>query len=210
MAANIRLRHEQIRRVTTPLPGSVPYDNRKPVVVSQEWHGATLLDFLCGILRHVPRDEWKSLCQAGRWLDGQDRPMTAGHRVKSGERYYLLQPDIVEPEVNADLRVVHEDEAIIVLDKPAPLPVHPSGRFNRNTLQYILHQVYHPQKPRPAHRLDADTTGLVLCSRTRYFAGILQPQFARGEVEKIYLVKVVGHPAWDHWTSDSPVSEDPG
>lgn len=210
LAAIIELRQERISQITTPLPGSIPYDNRKPIVVSQEWDGMTLLDFLSGVLKHVPRDEWESMCEAGRWLDRQDQPMPAIHRVKSGERYYFLQPDIIEPDVNADLRIIHEDEAIIVLNKPAPLPIHPSGRFNRNTLQYILHEVYHPQKPRAAHRLDADTTGLVLCSRTRYFAGILQPQFERGEVEKIYLVKVIGHPSWDQWVSDSPITEEPG
>jgi 23S rRNA-/tRNA-specific pseudouridylate synthase len=58
----------------------------------------------------------------------------------------------VEPEVSAAIEVIHEDEAIVVLNKPAPLPMHAGGRFNRNTLQYILEQVYYPQKPRPAHR----------------------------------------------------------
>jgi RluA family pseudouridine synthase len=113
----------------------------------------------------------------------------------------------VEPEVSPDVRILHEDEAIIVLQKPAPLPVHPSGRFNRNTLQYFLHAAYHPQKPRAAHRLDANTTGLLVCTRTRHFAGLLQTQFARREVDKIYLVKVGGHPAWDQFVSEASISE---
>ncbi len=210
MAENIRRRNEAIRAVTTPLPGSIPYDNRKPVIVPLEWNGATLLDFLCGVFRHVPREEWEVICTGGRWLDAHDRPQPGTHRVKAGERYFLLQPGLVEPEVRAEVRVLYEDEAILVLDKPAPLPTHPSGRFNRNTLQYILHEVYHPQKPRPAHRLDANTTGLVVCARTRHFASSLQPQFARGEVDKIYLAVVNGHPAWDDLTSEAPIGEEPG
>ncbi len=210
MAETIAMRHEQIRRATIPLPGSIPYDNHKPVLVSAEWEGVTLLDFLSGVLKHVPRGEWEDLCRMGRLLDQENRPVAADHFVRAGERYFLLQPGLVEPEVSADLQVVHEDEAVLVLNKPAPLPVHPSGRFNRNTLEYILHQVYHPQKPRAAHRLDANTTGLIICARTRYFAGILQPQFERGEVQKIYLVKVVGRPEWDQQICAAAIGREPG
>lgn len=210
MAKNIALRHARIKEVTTPLPGSIPYDNRKPVVVSQLFAGASLLDFLCGILRHISRPEWEAHCRAGHWLDIHDRPVAATHLVQAGERYFFLQPGLVEPEVSADIRILHEDEAILILHKPAPLPIHPSGRFNRNTLQHILHDVYAPQKPRAAHRLDANTTGLVVCARTRYFAGLLQPQFAQGKVDKTYLVEVMGHPVWDQGVSEAPISEEAG
>src|SRR5690606_30849165 len=98
---------------------------------------------------------------------------------------------------------------ILVIDKPAPLPMHPSGRFNRNTLVHFLHEAWHPEKPRPAHRLDANTSGLVVCARTRHFAKLLQPQFTRGEVEKVYLAKVNGHPAEEAFTIDAPISSEP-
>jgi len=209
MADTIQQRHAAIRRATEPLPGSIPYDNRKPVIVPKERDGGSLLDFLCGILPHVPRGEWEALCQSGRLLNQKNEPVAAGHRVITGERYFVLQPGLVEPVVNADVRIIYEDEAILVLNKPAPLPVHPSGRFNRNTLQHILHQVYHPQKPRAAHRLDANTTGLIVFTRTRHFAGILQPQFERGEVEKTYLVTVHGRPSWDEQVCTAAISEEP-
>ncbi|HEX7652595.1 MAG TPA: RluA family pseudouridine synthase, partial [Verrucomicrobiae bacterium] len=65
-------------------------------------------------------------------------------------------------------------------------------------------------KPRPAHRLDANTTGLTLITRTRHFASLLQPQFARSEVKKNYLVRVQGHPEADAFISDAPISIEPG
>jgi UPF0176 protein len=104
------------------------------------------------------------------------------------------------------VEVLHEDEAIIVLNKPAPLPMHAGGRFYRNTLQHVLETVYSPQKPRPSHRLDANTTGVVVVARTRHFAGQIQPQFSRGEVEKVYLVRVNGHPREDEFTCKAPIS----
>jgi RluA family pseudouridine synthase len=119
-------------------------------------------------------------------------------------------PGIVEPDVNPDVRILHEDEAIIVVNKPAPLPMHPSGRFNKNTLQYFLSHAYSPQRPRPAHRLDANTTGVVAWTRTRHFAKILHPQFSDGRHEKVYLVRTQGHPGTDAFSCNAPISAEPG
>src|SRR5882762_8252139 len=83
-----------------------------------------------------------------------------------------------------------------------------SGRANRNTLQSILNHVYHPQKLRPIHRLDANTTGIIVFARTRYFAGQLQPQFATASVEKLYLARVQGHPPEDSFTCDAAIGDD--
>jgi len=198
-------RQEAIRRASTPLPGSARYDNYRPVKVPARQHGATLIDFLAGILPHVPREDWAARIAEGRFFDRDRQPVGADHVVSAGDRYYQKLEAIVEPDVNADIRILYEDEAIIVLRKPAPLPVHPCGRFNRNTMQHILAEVYSPQSPRPAHRLDANTAGVMVLSRTRHFAGLLQPQFERGEVEKIYLARVHGHPAEDRFDCDAPI-----
>jgi RluA family pseudouridine synthase len=117
---------------------------------------------------------------------------------------------MTEPAVNADLKLLHEDEAIVVLSKPAPLPMHPGGRFKRNTLDYLLAQLYAPHHPRPAHRLDANTSGLVVCSRTRRIARRLQPQFEQGQVEKTYLAKVEGRPVESRFSCEMPIGEKVG
>jgi RluA family pseudouridine synthase len=83
--------------------------------------------------------------------------------------------------------------------------MHPGGRYTRNTLQQILNTVYRPQKPKPAHRLDANTTGLVIVARSRHFAGRLQRQFSEGRVGKTYLVRVQGHPETDELRCDAPI-----
>jgi RluA family pseudouridine synthase len=210
MAANIAERHESIRRFTTPLPGSEPYENRRPLNVPAEYAGRTLIDFLCGIFPHFTREEWREKCEADRFVKETGGVLDAEHVVFAGEQLLHVLPIAAEPDVIADIRILHEDEAIIVLHKPAPLPMHPCGRFNRNTLQHILSHVYAPQRPRFAHRLDANTTGLVLCARTRHFAALLQQQFKRGAVEKVYLARVQGHPSEDSFVCEAPISEEPG
>ncbi len=210
MRDNIAARHAAIRRVTTPLPGSVPYENRRPLNVPAKFDGHTLIDFLCAIFPHIERVEWLRRCELGRFVNDSGSAIAAEHVVHAGERCMQILPGTTEPDVNADIRIMHEDEALLVLHKPAPLPTHPSGRFNRNTLQHILCEVYAPQRPKFAHRLDANTTGLVVCARTRHFAALLQQQFIKGGIEKVYLARVQGHPTEDAFVCEAPISDDPG
>jgi RluA family pseudouridine synthase len=210
MAASIARRHEQISRLIVPLPGSQPHDHFKPVNVPAQCDGQRLLDALCRVVSHIPADIWEEHCSQGLVLNAERQPALASQVVRAGERYLHKLPAVIEPDVNMQIDLLHEDEALIVLNKPAPLPMHAGGRFYRNTLKHVLDAVYHPQKPRPSHRLDANTTGVVVVARTRHFAGQIQPQFARGEVEKVYLVRVQGHPATDEFSCDAPISAEAG
>lgn len=210
MAATIARRHEALARAISPLPGSVPYDNFKPVNVPEDCDDQTLLETLCRVVKSVSAAEWETECARGLVLNSRHEPVTPDKNVRAGERYLHKFPDVTEPDVNARIEILHEDEALIVLNKPAPLPMHVGGRFYRNTLQHLLNVIYHPQKPHPAHRLDANTTGVVLVTRTRHFAGKLQPQFAKGQVKKMYLVRVQGRPATDEFFCDAPISAESG
>ena len=210
MAATIAQRHAAIARATTPLPGSVPHTNYKPVNVPSDCDGKTLLATLCRIVSHVPASYWETECVRGLLVNEQREIVAAEKIVRAGERYLHLFPNVTEPDVNPRVEMLHEDEALIVLNKPAPLPMHAGGRFYRNTLQHILNEVYRPQKPHPAHRLDANTTGVVLVTRTRHFAGKLQPQFARGAVKKLYLVRVQGRPREEIFSCAAPIADESG
>ena len=161
-------------------------------------------------MSHISREEWLAVCEAGSIVTDDHTPVSAQHIVRAGERYRHLKAAQCEPDVNADIRVLFEDEAVIVLNKPAPLPVHACGRFNRNTLQFILNVVWHPLRPRSVHRLDANTTGVTVLCKTRHFASVVQPQFEHGEVEKHYLARVQGHPPHDEFTCEAPVSAEAG
>ncbi len=210
MAATIAQRHASIARVTTPLPGSVPHTNYKPVNVPSDCDGKTLLATLGRIVSHVPASYWETECARGLVVNEQRETVAAEKIVRAGERYLHLFPNVTEPAVNPRVEILHEDEALIVLHKPAPLPMHAGGRFYRNTLQHILNEVYRPQKPHPAHRLDANTTGVVLVTRTRHFAGKLQPQFARGAVKKTYLVRVQRCPREEIFSCTAPIADESG
>ncbi|MCB9939860.1 MAG: sulfurtransferase [Planctomycetaceae bacterium] len=205
----IEQRHAAIRAATTPLPGSLPYENKRPIKVPQRFDGFEFIEFLCSCLPHVRRDQWLEVFDAG-YMVNADGPVLPNRIVRAGERFHHVLPGMIEPKVNADIQILFEDKSIIVVNKPAPLPIHPCGQFNRNTLMHIMAEAYRPERPRVAHRLDSNTTGIVVMSRTRHMAGLLQPQFERREVDKAYMVRVHGHPAEDHFRCDAPISVENG
>jgi RluA family pseudouridine synthase len=209
MAERISYLHEKIAEVSNPLPGSIVLENRRPVNIPAAQDRRTLLEALTSLFPHISAAEWEARCDAGRFVNYGGVVRGKEHIVRGGERVIQVFPPDVEPPVSAEIRVLHEDEAILVIYKPAPLPMHASGRFHRNTLQHILNLVYAPKYPRPVHRLDANTTGLLVFARTRHFCRLLQRQFLEGAVDKRYLVRVIGHPVDDAFFSEAPISAEP-
>lgn len=207
-AALLQERNLAMRAAMHPLPGSTAAETFRPLRVPQDCDGLTVLATFCRVLGHLSEQYWVAECCAGNLLDSQFNVLDALQTVQAGDRLLHRQPLSVEPEVNGDIRVLYEDEALLILNKPAPLPMHAGGRYTRNTLQHALNAVYQPQKPKPAHRLDANTTGLVIAARSRHFAGRLQSQFAQGRVEKVYLVRVHGHPPQSAFGCDAPIGSD--
>jgi len=78
----------------------------------------------------------------------------------------LVRPPFEEPNVPLFFDVLYEDDDVLALDKPAGLPVHPSATYHKNTLTYLLKQRFGENAPQIAHRLDRETSGLLLCGRT--------------------------------------------
>jgi len=204
LSKQLEKRHAQIAKVTTPLPGSVPYQNRRPINVPQRCDGFELLAMLKSMHPHVTESNWL------KWIGNDsfvrdDVPLKDDSRVRAGERVEHIENETVEPDVNGDVRLLYEDDMLVIIHKPAPLPMHPCGRYNRNTLGYILDQVYSPQRLRMAHRLDANTTGVVVFSRTKNVARQVQRQFERGEVKKQYIARVHGVPTEQAFRCDAPI-----
>ncbi|MGE0760335.1 MAG: sulfurtransferase [Pirellulaceae bacterium] len=207
-AEQLAEREAAVRRAANPLPGSVPYDNVRPLSVPARCDGMELLAFLAALPTHLTSDQWRAVCAAGR-LICRGEAVQPGRVVRAGERLLHAMPATVEPAVRADIEILHEDEALVVVHKPAPLPMHPCGRFHRNTLSYLLHQAYAPLRLRPAHRLDADTSGVVVLAKSRRFAALLQPQFQLGQVSKVYWALVRGVPPEPRFECHAPVASLP-
>lgn len=136
------------------------------------------------------------------------------YRLTEGETLTLVINETVSSEnivpVPLPLSIVYEDEDIIVVNKPADMPVHPSMNNYTNTLANgLMH--YYQQKGesfifRCINRLDRDTTGLVLLARHGLSAGILSGQMQRREIHRTYLALAEGIFEISAGTIDAPIA----
>ncbi len=208
MAERIVEAQAKLDEVCRVLPGSIPQENRRPVNVAAKYDRWTLIDLLVEQFPQISREDWEQRCAEGRFVSYGGKVRGVDHVVRAGERILQVFPPAVEPAVATGIRIIWDDEALVLVEKPAPLPMHASGRYHRNTLQYLMNEVYAPKFLRSVHRLDANTRGLVLFARTRHCCRLLQRQFLDGTVEKIYLVKVQGCPEWNEKVCEYAISKE--
>ena len=124
--------------------------------------------------------------------------------VRAGETIRLRRPAPVEPPVPRDFGILYQDESVLVIDKPAGLPMHTTAKFWRNTLTAVLRERYPDEQMEMAHRIDRETSGVLLIARGRDVASFLTRAFARRAVDKTYLALVKGHPP-DQGRIDRPL-----
>ena len=114
--------------------------------------------------------------------------------VRAGETIWLRRPAPIEPDVPRHFEVLYEDPSVLCIDKPAGLPMHTTAKFWRNTLTALLRERYPGQRMDVAHRIDRETSGVLLIARGHDAASFLTRAFARRAIEKTYLALVKGHP----------------
>ena len=127
--------------------------------------------------------------------------------LKAGDSITLLTPQSKEPKVNHDVKIIFEDDSILVVDKPAPLPMHPAGRYYFNTLTSILERKFQETKLFSVHRLDSETSGLVIFAKSSVVANNLRKQLLSKSVEKVYVAIVFGTPNPVSGVIDQPLIE---
>ncbi|HZN39097.1 MAG TPA: RluA family pseudouridine synthase [Planctomycetota bacterium] len=168
------------------LPHSIALRSRVPAHAD----GATLLDYLLQRFPYHDRATWLGEIAGGRLLVGE-RAGRAEHVLRRGAVVTYLK-EHREPIVDADIRVMHDDDAIVVAEKPAHLPMHADGPFVRNTFIHVLRTTLASPALQLVHRLDRETSGLCVVPRTRAARIALQDQFRTGTVQKTYVAVVHG------------------
>ena len=128
-----------------------------------------------------------------------------GHILCAGDTIITHAGIRQEPPADRSLNVVYQDLHIRVFNKPAPIPVHPSGRYFQNSMTEVLKQAFPNEVPRPVQRLDATTTGLIVFARSRQAASFLMREFKSHRVEKEYLAVVKGRPKQERFTVSAPI-----
>lgn len=166
-----------------------------PLVVDPARHGFRLDRFLASRIARLSRTRVQAILDAGRVRRAGTGEVLrrASLRVRAGEALVIERPAPVEPPVVMDYREIFRDDDLLVLDKPAGLPVHPSARYHRHTLTQLLRtRLGAGHGWEMAHRLDRETSGLLAFGRRGGSAVALKKSFIAREVEKTYWALVHG------------------
>jgi 23S rRNA pseudouridine1911/1915/1917 synthase len=194
------------------------------LVIAAEEAGERLDRVLAARLAELSRSRHKELILAGRVAIDGATIRDPSHRVNAGGTIMLDLPPPQETEIRAEnipLEVVFEDDELIVIDKPKGLVVHPAAGNWTGTLVNAL--VAHcgeslsgvggVKRPGIVHRLDKDTTGLMVAAKTDHAHHALSRQFAdhgrTGPLRRGYLAFVWGAPDRPRGTIDKPIDRHP-
>ena len=176
--------------------------------VPKESAGMRVDVFIQSQLRNTSRTRAKGIVRAvARAIDGSKIKPNA--RVAADQHIALWRPPWDEVEVPRDIPVLLEDDHMIVINKPAGLPVHPSARYYKNTVVKMLAERFPSEHLVLAHRLDRDTSGVLIIARTFVADRAIKRQFERKvTLEKTYLAITWGWPCEDEFRVALPLERD--
>jgi len=174
-------------------------------VVEPNYAGWRLDRYLGQKIRRMTRERLQGIILRGvRCHEGRLKPSTP---VYPGLAFRLRRPMADEPETPTTLPLLFQDDWLLVVDKPAGLPIHPTARYIKGTLVTLLRERFPDTYPEPVHRLDRETSGLVVCGRTTEACRVLGRLFLSRDVHKEYLALCEGHPPEDTFSVDAPIAE---
>jgi 23S rRNA pseudouridine1911/1915/1917 synthase len=194
--------------------------SREKLTVEQADSGQRLDRFLALRLPALSRSRLQALIRAGEVTRQGTSVADLGGKVKAGETYEVHVPAPVAAEPVAEtipLTVVYEDAHLIVIDKPKGMPAHPGAGHSSGTLVNALlahcgdslSGIGGVKRPGIVHRLDKDTTGLLVVAKTDAAHQALAQQFAAhgadGKLERGYRALVWGVPDRARGTVDAPL-----
>ena len=185
--------------------------------VDARHHGDRLDKAIVAFVPEFSRSHLQQLVRSGHvTLDGAPATSPA-QRVRAGQRVVVrLAPTAESLAYRAEplpLAVVHEDDDVLVIDKAAGMVVHPAaGNWSGTVLNALLaRDPASAALPRAGivHRLDKDTSGLMVVGRTSVAVTALARAIAAREVQRRYLAIAHGAPGRERWTVDAPIGRDP-
>ena len=186
-----------------------PYAHTRHVKIPTSFQGVPLIDFLSERYPYRSRAYWAERVQAGDVrIEGSDvsHPKDV---LKRASAVTFFTQRVVEPTVPDEVRIVGEGEGWVAVEKPAPMPVHPGGRYFKNTCLAITEELL-GQKIYPVHRLDAVTSGLVIFATDDRMASTMTQALSEGRVEKEYRAHVFGRVEDDEQIIDQPIRRKSG
>lgn len=153
----------------------------------------------------LTRSAWQKRMEKGEVLINH-QAIRSNYRLKQTDRVSFYHPETVEPEVDRDIEVLWQDGAVMAVHKPGNLPMHENGAYRKNTFAHLLTEKMGPEWS-AVHRLDRETSGIVLCGATNHVRQLLAADFESKKMAKEYQLIVNGMPSRESWHVDGPIGD---
>lgn len=174
--------------------------------------------FLVTCLPELSRSRIQALIKEGKITTDGQLPRKSGQMLEKGAQVQIFIPAPVPTDLipeSIPLQIVFENEDLMVVNKPAGMVVHPAAGHSSGTLVHAalahapgMEGIGGEQRPGVVHRLDKDTSGLILLAKNDRTLRWLQDQFRLRKVEKTYLALVDGHPPTPVGRIEAPIGRD--
>ncbi|KIW86054.1 hypothetical protein Z517_01448 [Fonsecaea pedrosoi CBS 271.37] len=181
-----------------------PYHFTYNTFCKQRWRGREILDIFAAEFRDRTREYYKQAIETGQ-ISINGKPCKDVHTIVQNGDVISHTLHRHEPPVTAQpIRVISETDEMIVIDKPAGVPVHPAGRYNYNSVVEIMKAERHfAFKPLPCNRLDRLTSGVMFIGKTSKEAEAISEKLRGRTVRKEYVARVKGRfPDGEGWDGD--------
>jgi len=159
-------------------------------LVEGECGGWRLDRFLRKKIPRLSRTRVQRVIRGECWIDG--RPCKPSSVVTAGQRVTFRRPAPVEHDAPRELPLLHSDDAFYALDKPAGIAMHPTAKWHFSTVTAVLREKFPDERLQITHRLDLETSGVLLIGRTYEATVALKRAFARRRMHKRYFAVVHG------------------
>uniref|UniRef100_H3BCU7 Pseudouridine synthase n=2 Tax=Latimeria chalumnae TaxID=7897 RepID=H3BCU7_LATCH len=183
----------------------VPYYFDFQTYCKGRWVGKSLLQVFSSEFRAEPVEYYRAAAQLGRIrLNGE--PVTDLGIILKDNDFMRNTVHRHEPPVTAQpIEILAENAEVVVVDKPASLPVHPCGRFRHNTVIFILGKEHHLKELHTIHRLDRMTSGVLMFAKTLEVSNRIHELVRERQLEKEYVCRVQGEFAEEEITCEEPI-----
>jgi len=237
--SNVQPQNRDSNTISRKVLIAAPSVRRMSCRIRPQESGMEITQFLTSRFPFRSPETWKTRLNAG-WITQGVRTLIPGDRLLPDPALGIYHPRFIEPSVPDEVVVLEDKADYLLIYKPAPMPVHPGGRYHRNTLLEILRDqrirknISQGERDDPGHfdnrsvqniantadstvseiqtlhRLDAVTSGLILFGRNPDFSRKIQQALQSQRVQKSYIAKVSGIPEADQATIDDPIRRKEG
>ncbi|KAI1293868.1 RNA pseudouridylate synthase domain-containing protein 2 [Halotydeus destructor] len=168
------------------------------------WIGRKFIDVMKAEFRALPEEKLISRLEQGL-STVNDKKVPVDYILKNGDSITSRVHRHELPTLAMKMKIVHECDDLLVIDKPPSLPIHPCGRYRYNSIVAILNREYGYKKLHIIHRLDRLTSGVLLLAKTTDKARSMTTQIQDRDVQKEYLCRVEGDFPFKHVLVDQPI-----